>query len=137
MHDTKVKYPHAKKLLQKCVISNKAINMRSRGPTEQQFYVWKPHCGCLHKVKKVLWYPSLKRANGAINIHSRGSTLPSKWKMVSYPQPLYYFRIGLQKSDVRPGLKYQIKVVENTVMTDAKGKEGDGFDCPLRIQYEL
>ena len=31
--------------------------------------------------------------------------------------------IGLQKSDLRPGLKYQIKVVENTVMTDAKGRE--------------
>ena len=33
-------YPHANKLLQKCVIFNKAINLHSRGPTEQYFYVW-------------------------------------------------------------------------------------------------
>ena len=50
-------YPHANKLLQKCVISNEAINLHSRGPTEQYFYVWDPHCGCLHKVKKVCWCP--------------------------------------------------------------------------------
>ena len=31
----------------KCAISNKAINMHSRGPTEQHFYVWEPHCGYL------------------------------------------------------------------------------------------
>ena len=43
---------------------NKAINMHSRGPTEQHFYVWEPRCGYLHKVK---------RANGAINMHSKGS----------------------------------------------------------------
>ena len=48
-------YPHANKLLQKYVIFNKAINLHSRGPTEQYFYVWEPHCGCLHKVKKVCW----------------------------------------------------------------------------------
>ena len=58
-------YPHAIKLLhhtEKYSISNKAINMHSRGPTEQYFYIWEPHCGCLHKVKKVCWYPQLKRA---------------------------------------------------------------------------
>ena len=62
-------YPHAIKLLhhtEKYSISNKAINMHSGGATEQYFYVWEPHCGCLHKVKKVRWCPSLKRANGAI-----------------------------------------------------------------------
>ena len=50
-------YPHANKLLQKCVIFNKAINLHSRGPTEQHFYVWEPRRGCLHKVKKVCWCP--------------------------------------------------------------------------------
>ena len=39
-------YLHAKKLLQKCAILNKAINMHSRGPTEQYLYVWEPHRGC-------------------------------------------------------------------------------------------
>ena len=48
-------YPHANKLLQKFVIFNKAINLHSRGPTEQHFYIWEPHHGCLHKVKKVCW----------------------------------------------------------------------------------
>ena len=50
-------YRHANKLLQKCVIFNKAINLHSRGPTEQHFYVWELHRGCLHKVKKVCWCP--------------------------------------------------------------------------------
>ena len=45
---------------QKCVIFNKAINLHSRGPTEQYFYVWEPHCGCLHQVKKVCWYPCIR-----------------------------------------------------------------------------
>ena len=36
-------YPHANKLLQKCVIVNEAINLHSRGPTEQYFYVWESH----------------------------------------------------------------------------------------------
>ena len=39
-------YPHANKLLQKCVIFNKAINLHSRGLTEQHFYVWEPHRWC-------------------------------------------------------------------------------------------
>ena len=52
--------PHAIKLLQKCVISNKVRNIHSRGPTEQHFYVWEPHRGCLNKVKKVRWYPLIK-----------------------------------------------------------------------------
>ena len=38
--------PPANKLLQKCVIFNKAINLHSRGPTEQHFYVWEPHRRC-------------------------------------------------------------------------------------------
>ena len=37
---------HSKLMLQKCVIFNKAINMHSRGPTEQYFYVWESRCGC-------------------------------------------------------------------------------------------
>ena len=53
MHGTKVKYD-----------LNKAINIHSRGPTEQHFYVWEPCCGYLDKVK---------RANGAINMPSKGS----------------------------------------------------------------
>ena len=61
-------YPHANKLLQKFAISNKAINMHYRGPTEQHFYVWEPHLGCLNKVKKCPGTPSLKRANGAIKL---------------------------------------------------------------------
>ena len=72
-------YPHAIKLLQKCVIFNEAINLHSRGPTEQHFYVWEPHCGCLHKVKKVQFYTPLvggqrshkyafQRVNAAINL---------------------------------------------------------------------
>ena len=48
-------YPHANKLLQKFAIFNKAINTHSRGLTEQHSYIWEPHCGCLHKVKKVCW----------------------------------------------------------------------------------
>ena len=32
---------------------NKAINMHSRGQTEQHFYVWEPRCGYLLKVEKV------------------------------------------------------------------------------------
>ena len=39
-------------------------NLHSRGPTKQHFYVWEPRCGYLHKVK---------RANRAINMHSKGS----------------------------------------------------------------
>ena len=39
-------YPSANKLLQKCVIFNKAINLHSRGLTEQYSYVWEPHRGC-------------------------------------------------------------------------------------------
>ena len=56
--------PHADKLLhhtEECVISNNAINMHSRGPTEQHFCALEPHRGCLHKVKKVCSYPLLKR----------------------------------------------------------------------------
>ena len=81
-------YPHAIKLLQKFVISNKAINMHSRGSTEQYLCALEPHHGCLHKVKKCPGAPSLKRANGAINMHSRGPTLPSKWKMSWYPHAI-------------------------------------------------
>ena len=37
---------NSNELLQKFVIFNKAINLHSRGPTEQYFYVWEPHRGC-------------------------------------------------------------------------------------------
>ena len=53
---TNVLVPHANKLLhnvEKCAISNKAINMHSRWPTGQYFCVLEPHRGCLHKVKKM------------------------------------------------------------------------------------
>ena len=39
-------------------------NLHSRGSMKQHFYVWEPHCGYLRKVK---------RANGTINMHSKGS----------------------------------------------------------------
>ena len=75
------RYPPVYKLLQKCVIFNKAINLHSRGPTEQHFYVWEPHCGYLHKVKKVCWCPfigegqqshkyAFQRANRTIKLKS-------------------------------------------------------------------
>ena len=35
--------------------------MLSRGPTEQYFCVMEPHRGCLDKVKKVSWYPLIKK----------------------------------------------------------------------------
>ena len=56
-------YPLANKLLhhiEKCAISNKAIETSSRGPTEQYFYIWELYHGCLHKVKTVRWYPLIK-----------------------------------------------------------------------------
>ena len=71
-------YPHANKLLQKYAISNKAINIHSRGPTEQHFFVWEPDCGCLHKVKKVPWYPLIKEGQRSHNI--------GKWSRT----PIYY-----------------------------------------------
>ena len=52
--------------------------MHSRGPTEQYFYVWEPHCGCLHKVKKVQWYPLIKEGQRSHNI--------GKWSRT----PIYY-----------------------------------------------
>ena len=53
-------YPHAIKLLHKFAISNKAINMHSRGPMEQYLCALEPHLGCLNKVKRVFWYPITK-----------------------------------------------------------------------------
>ena len=49
--------------------------LHSIGPTEQHFYIWEPRCGYLHKVK---------RANGAINMHSKGSNklLPKYWSTI-------------------------------------------------------
>ena len=52
-------YPHSNKLLQKCVIFNKTINLHSRGPTEQHFYIWEPHCGCCLWTKKVQFHTPL------------------------------------------------------------------------------
>ena len=57
-------YPHAIKLLhhtEKYSVLNKAINMHSRGPTEQYFCVLEPHRRCLHKVKRMRWYPLIKK----------------------------------------------------------------------------
>ena len=54
-------YPQANKLLQKRAIFNEAINMHSRGPVEQHFYVWEPHCGCCLQAKKVQFYTPLVR----------------------------------------------------------------------------
>ena len=77
-------YPHGNKLLhhiEKCVISNNAINMYSRGPTEQHICTLEPHRECLHEVKKCDRTPSLKRANGAINMHSKEPMEPLKCKL--------------------------------------------------------
>ena len=63
----------------KCATFNEALNMHSRGPAEQHFYIWEPHHGCLNKVKKVRWCSLIKegkwshkyafwRANGAIKM---------------------------------------------------------------------
>ena len=61
-------YPHANKLLQKWVIFDEAINLHSRGPMEQHLYIWEPHHGCLHKVKKVSWCPLIKEGQRSHNI---------------------------------------------------------------------
>ena len=50
------------------MLTNCSKNMHSRGPTEQHFYVWEPHRGCLHKVKKVHWYPLIKEGQWSHNI---------------------------------------------------------------------
>ena len=42
--------------------------MRSRGSTEQHFYVWEHYCGYLHKLKKVSWYPLIKEGQLSHNI---------------------------------------------------------------------
>ena len=57
-----------------------------------------------------------------------------------------------KKRKIRQGPEYQIRVVEDTVTTDAKSREGEGFDdsvmmmlcvqcgiwkVPLRTQHEL
>ena len=66
-------------ILKNIPFQTKAINMHSRGPTEQYFCVLEPHRGCLHMVKKVRWYPLIKeaqesnkhvfyRANGALKM---------------------------------------------------------------------
>ena len=47
--------------LRKLPIFGRAINMQSRRPTEQCFYIWKPLHGCLHKVKKVHRYPLIRK----------------------------------------------------------------------------
>ena len=54
--------------------ANRAINMHSRRPTKQRFYVLEPSHGCLHKGKKCPGTPSFQRANKAINMHSRRPT---------------------------------------------------------------
>ena len=38
---------------------------------------------------------------------------------------------------LRPGFKYQIRIVENTVTTDAKDGEGEGFDCNVIMMISL
>ena len=37
--------------------SHKCALERANGAT---FYIWEPHCGYLHKAKKVHWYPVIK-----------------------------------------------------------------------------
>ena len=53
MHGTKVKCAGTPSLKR----ANGAINMHSRGPTKQHFYVWEPHCG----------YPLIKEGQWSYN----------------------------------------------------------------------
>ena len=48
-------------------------------------------------IEKVRWYPSLKRASGAINMHSRGPTKPLKCKLRWYPHVLYYSAVKVEE----------------------------------------
>ena len=87
---------------------NKATNMHSRGPTEQHFYVWEPHHGYLHKLKKVSWCPLIKEGHLShkyaiaspvepMNLLSKGPNEslpnidPSYGKMSWYLHVLYYY----------------------------------------------
>ena len=45
--------------------------------------------------------------------------------------------MGYLGSTLRPGLEYQIRVVENTVTTDAKGREGGGFDHNIIMMLNM
>ena len=60
--------------LHKEPIFGRAINMQSRRPTEQCFYVLEPSHGCHRKGKSALELPSLERTNKAINMQSRRPT---------------------------------------------------------------
>ena len=72
---------------EKYSISNKAINMHSRGPTEQHFYVWEPHRGYLHKVKKVSWCPLIKEGQ-----------LSHKYAIASSVEPMNLLSKGSNES---------------------------------------
>ena len=79
-------YPHANELLhhiEKCVISNNAINMHSRWPTEQHFCALEPHHGCLHKVKEVCSYPLIKKGQWSHNI-GKWSRTPNYYTTLPY-----------------------------------------------------
>ena len=41
--------------------------------------------GAVYRPKKCAGTPSLKRANGTINMHSGGRTLPSNWNCAGTP----------------------------------------------------
>ena len=81
-----------KKLKKKCARTPsferacKAINMHSRRPTEQCFYVLEPLRWCLHKEKKVQ-----KMTKNTTKVAFRCfKKAKSDGKMRSYPQVLYY-----------------------------------------------
>ena len=55
-------YPHAIKLL------HHTEKYAFLNATEQHFYIWEPHCGYLHKMKNVCWYPLIKECQWSHNI---------------------------------------------------------------------
>ena len=45
--------------------------------------------------------------------------------------------MGYLGSILRPGPEYQIRVVENAVTTDAKGRKGEDFDCNFIMMLSM
>ena len=117
-------YPHANKLLQKRTIFNEAINMHSRGPVEQHFYVWEPHCGCCLQAKKVQFYTPLVggqrsnkyafwRANVAIKM--KNVLVPPCSILLNYIS--WKFNMKMFLTLFGPGFSYHLKVQEGALVT--------------------
>ena len=83
-------------------ISNKALNMHYRGPTEQHFYVWELHCGCCLQAKKRQLYISLVGVNGTMNMHSGGVKVAIKMKNVLVPPCSILFHSWVHRDQYLP-----------------------------------